>query len=71
MYKRYSWYVTFTLRFLPFYNLHLLAWGGLLDIATAQYFYKVYKTILHKPKANSGINIIDNKCVYKYYLQLL
>jgi hypothetical protein len=44
---------------------------GLLDISMAQYFYKVSKTILHKPTANSGINILYNKCVYKYYLQLL
>ncbi len=33
-------------------------------------FYKVFKTILLKPTANSWINIL-NKCVYKYYLQLL
>jgi hypothetical protein len=38
---------------------------------TARYFYKVFKTILHKPTANSGINIFYNKCVNKYYLQLL
>jgi hypothetical protein len=44
---------------------------GLLDISTARYFSKVFKTILHKPKSNSGINIFYNKCVYKYYLQLL
>jgi hypothetical protein len=42
----------------------------LLDISTAQYFFKVSKTILHKLTANSGINIFYNKCEYKYYLQL-
>ncbi len=45
--------------------------GGLLDISTARYFYKVPKTILHKPTANSGINIFYKKCLYKHYLQLL
>jgi hypothetical protein len=45
--------------------------GGLLDISTARYFYKVSKTILHKPTANSGVNIFFNKCSYKHYLQLL
>jgi hypothetical protein len=44
---------------------------GLLDRSTARYFYKVPKTILHKPTANSGINIFYNKCLYKHYLQLL
>ncbi len=44
--------------------------GGLLDISTARYFYKVSKTILHKPTANSGTNIFYNKCSYKHYLQL-
>jgi hypothetical protein len=44
---------------------------GLLDISTARYFYKVYKTVLHKPTANSGVNIFYNKCSYKHYLQLL
>jgi hypothetical protein len=38
---------------------------GLLDISTARYFYKVPKTLLHKPTANSGINIFFNKCLYK------
>ncbi len=47
-----------------------ICWG-LLDISTARYFYKVSKTILHKPKANSGIKIFYNKCSYKHYLQLL
>jgi hypothetical protein len=42
--------------------------GGLLDISTVRYFYKVFKTILHKPIANSGINIFYNKGVNKYYL---
>ncbi len=41
-----------------------------LDISTARYFYKVSKTILHKPTANSGTNIFYNKCSYKHYLQL-
>ncbi len=27
----------------------VLVEGGLLDISTARYFYKVFKTILHKP----------------------
>ncbi len=36
---------------------------GLLDISTSRYFYKVPKTILHKPTANSGINIFCNKCL--------
>jgi hypothetical protein len=45
--------------------------GGLLDISTARYFYKVSKTILHKPTAISGINIFYNKCSYKHYLHLL
>jgi hypothetical protein len=31
--------------------------GGLLDRSSALYFYKVSKTIIHKPTANSGINI--------------
>ncbi len=44
---------------------------GLLDISTARYFYKVPKTILHKPIANSEKNILYNKCLYKHYLQLL
>ncbi len=44
---------------------------GLLDISTARYFYKVSKTILHKPTAISGINIFYNKCSYKHYLHLL
>jgi hypothetical protein len=48
-----------------------LLFGGLLDISTARYIYKVSKTILHKPTANSGINIFYNKCSYKHYLQLL
>ncbi len=37
--------------------------GGLLDKSTPQYFYKVFKTTLHKPTANSRINIFYNKCV--------
>jgi biotin synthase-related radical SAM superfamily protein len=41
------------------------------NLHMTQYFYKVSKTILHKLSANSGINIFYNKCVYKYYLQLL
>jgi hypothetical protein len=45
--------------------------GGLLDIFTARYFYKASETILHKPTANSGINIFYNKCSCKHYLQLL
>ncbi len=45
--------------------------GGLLDRSTARYFYKVPKTILHKPTAKSGINIFYNKCLHKHYLQLL
>ncbi len=39
---------------------------GLLYISTAWYFYKVFKTILHKPTGNCGKNIIYNKCVYKH-----
>ncbi len=50
---------------------YVLLIGGLLDISTARYFYKVPKTILHQPTANSGINILYNKCLYKHYLQLL
>ncbi len=46
-------------------------WQGLLDISTAQFFYKVHKTILHKLTAKSGKNILYNTCLYKYYLQLL
>ncbi len=38
-------------------------------MSTARYFYKVFKTVLHKPTANSEINIFYNKCVYKYDLQ--
>jgi hypothetical protein len=41
-------------------SLFFLTAGGLLDISTARYFYKVPKTILHKPTANSGINIFYN-----------
>jgi hypothetical protein len=37
---------------------------GLLNRSTARYFYKGSKTILHKPTANSGINIVNKKCVY-------
>ncbi len=44
---------------------------GLLDISTAWYFYKVSKTILHKPTANSGINIFYNNVyinmIYNFY----
>jgi hypothetical protein len=47
----------------------MIHWG-LLDISTSRYFYKVFKTILHKPTAISGINIFYKKFVYKYYLQL-
>ncbi len=45
--------------------------GGLLNISTARYFYKVSKTILHQPTANSPINIFYNKCSSKHYLQIL
>jgi hypothetical protein len=43
----------------------MLREGGLLHRSTARYFYKGSKTILHKPTANSGINIVNKKCVYK------
>jgi hypothetical protein len=39
-------------------------------MSMARYFYKVFKTVIHKPTANSEINIFYNKCVYKYVLQL-
>ncbi len=44
---------------------------GLLDISTARYFYKVFKTTLHKPTANSGItyfiaNVYIN-IIYNFY----
>ncbi len=45
--------------------------GGLLDISTARYFYKVFKTILHKPIVNSGINIFVTNVyiniIYNFY----
>ncbi len=40
-------------------------------VSMARYSNKVPKTVLHKPTANSGINIFYKKCIYKYYLQLL
>jgi hypothetical protein len=37
---------------------------GLLDTSLVQYFFKGSKTILHKPTANSAINIFYlKKCV--------
>jgi hypothetical protein len=59
--------ITFTLQF--YMGGHVF-FRGLLDISTARYFYKVFKTILHKPTDNSGTNIFYNKCSYKHYLQL-
>ncbi len=39
--------------------------------STAQYFCKGSETTPHMPRVNSGENIFDKRCVYKYYLQFL
>jgi hypothetical protein len=49
----------------------LVTQWGLLDTSTAQYFYKGYKTSLHKHTENLVENLFSTKCAFENCLQLL